>query len=158
MNAYKDGAIAAKNRQLSFDNPRPIFSFFKQNSSSIGTPSDFGLSRAQTYPIDDIVDCVLEIDDPIGTLSSISCSNCRLLKIGTINTNSTAATNDRPPASTNVRLSALDLILLIAQFSMIYSGKLSCFFIGISTCLSFSIASARAILRLVECGMMTSSI
>jgi hypothetical protein len=39
-----------------------------------------------------------------------------------------------------------------------YNGKLSCFFIGISTCLSRSIASARAILRLVECGMMTSSI
>jgi len=31
------------------------------------------------------------------------------------------------------------------------------FFIGISTCLSLSIASARAILRLVECGLMTSS-
>jgi hypothetical protein len=35
---------------------------------------------------------------------------------------------------------------------------LSCFFAGISTFLSFSIASARAIRRLVECGMMTSSI
>jgi hypothetical protein len=38
-----------------------------------------------------------------------------------------------------------------------YNGKLSCFFIGVSTCLSFSIASARAIRFLVECGMMTSS-
>ena len=157
MNAYKDGAIAAKNRQLSFDNPGPILCFFKQNSSSIGTPSDFGLSRAQTYPIDDIVDCVLEIDDPIGTLSSISCSNCRLLKIGTMNSKSTAATNDSP-TSTNVRLNPLDLILQFAQFSMIYNGKLSCFFIGTSTFLSRSIASARAIRFRVECGMMTSSI
>jgi hypothetical protein len=39
-----------------------------------------------------------------------------------------------------------------------YNGKLSCFFIGISTFLSLSIANARAIRRLVECGMMTSSI
>ncbi len=39
-----------------------------------------------------------------------------------------------------------------------HNGKLSCFFIGISTCLSFSIASARAMRRRVECGMMTSSI
>ena len=39
-----------------------------------------------------------------------------------------------------------------------YNGKLSCFFAGNSTFLSFSIASARAIRFLVECGMMTSSI
>ena len=39
-----------------------------------------------------------------------------------------------------------------------YNGKLSCFFAGISTFLSLSIASARAIRRRVECGMMTSSI
>jgi hypothetical protein len=39
----------------------------------------------------------------------------------------------------------------------VYNGKLSCFFAGISTFLSFSIASARAIRRRVECGMMTSS-
>ena len=39
-----------------------------------------------------------------------------------------------------------------------YNGKLSCFFAGISTFLSLSIASALAIRRLVECGMMTSSI
>jgi hypothetical protein len=38
-----------------------------------------------------------------------------------------------------------------------HNGKLSCFFAGISTFLSFSIASARAIRFLVECGMMTSS-
>ena len=38
-----------------------------------------------------------------------------------------------------------------------YNGKLSCFFAGISTFLSFSIASARAIRLRVECGMMTSS-
>jgi hypothetical protein len=40
---------------------------------------------------------------------------------------------------------------------LVYNGKLSCFFAGISTFLSRSIASARAIRRLVECGMMTSS-
>ncbi len=39
-----------------------------------------------------------------------------------------------------------------------YNGKLSCFFAGISTFLSRSIASALAIRFLVECGMMTSSI
>jgi hypothetical protein len=39
-----------------------------------------------------------------------------------------------------------------------HNGRLSCFFAGISTFLSLSIASARAIRRLVECGMMTSSI
>ena len=39
-----------------------------------------------------------------------------------------------------------------------YNGKLSCFFAGTSTFLSRSIASARAIRRRVECGMMTSSI
>ena len=39
----------------------------------------------------------------------------------------------------------------------VYNGKLSCFFAGISTFLSFSIASARAMRRRVECGMMTSS-
>lgn len=38
-----------------------------------------------------------------------------------------------------------------------HNGKLSCFFAGISTFLSLSIASARAIRFLVECGMMTSS-
>ena len=38
-----------------------------------------------------------------------------------------------------------------------HNGKLSCFFAGVSTCLSLSIASARAIRRRVECGMMTSS-
>jgi hypothetical protein len=38
-----------------------------------------------------------------------------------------------------------------------YNGKLSCFFAGISTFLSLSIANARAIRRRVECGMMTSS-
>jgi len=36
-------------------------------------------------------------------------------------------------------------------------GRAGDIFIGISTCLSFNIASARAIRRLVECGMMTSS-
>ena len=39
-----------------------------------------------------------------------------------------------------------------------YTGKLSCFLAGISTCLFFSIASARASRRRVECGMITSSI
>jgi hypothetical protein len=39
----------------------------------------------------------------------------------------------------------------------LHNGKLSCFFAGISTFLSLSIASARAIRRLVEYGMMTSS-
>jgi len=34
---------------------------------------------------------------------------------------------------------------------------LSCFRFGISTVLPFSIASARAIRRRVECGMITSS-
>jgi hypothetical protein len=38
------------------------------------------------------------------------------------------------------------------------AGKLSCFLRGISTCLPFSIASALAIRRRVECGMITSSI
>src|SRR4051794_37832298 len=38
-----------------------------------------------------------------------------------------------------------------------YNGKLSCFFAGVSTFLSFSIDSARAIRLRVECGMMTSS-
>jgi 2-polyprenyl-6-methoxyphenol hydroxylase-like FAD-dependent oxidoreductase len=39
-----------------------------------------------------------------------------------------------------------------------HTGKLSCFLFGISTCLPFNIASARAIRRRVECGMITSSI
>jgi len=39
-----------------------------------------------------------------------------------------------------------------------HTGKLSCFLFGISTVFPFNIASARAILRLVECGMITSSI
>ena len=43
-------------------------------------------------------------------------------------------------------------------FPHVYSGKLSCFFAGISTFLPRSIASARAIRFRVECGMMTSSI
>jgi len=38
-----------------------------------------------------------------------------------------------------------------------HNGKLSCFFAGISTFLSRSIANALAIRFLVECGMMTSS-
>ena len=38
------------------------------------------------------------------------------------------------------------------------SGKLSCFLAGISTCLFFSIAKARAMRLRVECGMITSSI
>ena len=38
-----------------------------------------------------------------------------------------------------------------------HNGKLSCFFAGVSTFLSFSIDSARAIRFRVECGMMTSS-
>ncbi|MGY3358166.1 hypothetical protein ACVWZK_004829 [Bradyrhizobium sp. GM0.4] len=38
-----------------------------------------------------------------------------------------------------------------------HNGKLSCFFAGVSTFLSFSIDSARAIRLRVECGMMTSS-
>jgi|SRR4051812_34240613 hypothetical protein len=38
-----------------------------------------------------------------------------------------------------------------------YNGKLSCFFAGISTFLSLSIASDRAIRFRVECGIMTSS-
>jgi hypothetical protein len=38
-----------------------------------------------------------------------------------------------------------------------YNGKLSCFFAGVSTFLSFNIASARAMRLRVECGMMTSS-
>ena len=44
-----------------------------------------------------------------------------------------------------------------AHHAPLYSGKLSCFFAGISTFLSLSIASARAIRFRVECGMMTSS-
>jgi hypothetical protein len=39
-----------------------------------------------------------------------------------------------------------------------HNGRLSCFRAGISTCLFLSIASARAMRRRVECGMMTSSI
>ncbi len=39
-----------------------------------------------------------------------------------------------------------------------YSGMLSCFFQGRSTSLARSMASARAIRRRVECGMITSSI
>ena len=39
-----------------------------------------------------------------------------------------------------------------------HTGKLSCFRAGISTFLPLSIASARAMRRRVECGMMTSSI
>jgi len=38
-----------------------------------------------------------------------------------------------------------------------HNGRLSCFFAGVSTFLSFSIDSARAIRFRVECGMMTSS-
>ena len=45
-----------------------------------------------------------------------------------------------------------------AVFVFPHTGKLSCFLAGISTCLFFSIASARARRRRVECGMMTSSI
>jgi len=44
-----------------------------------------------------------------------------------------------------------------AHHAPLYSGKLSCFFAGISTFLSLSIASARAMRFRVECGMMTSS-
>ena len=45
-----------------------------------------------------------------------------------------------------------------SQVIKTYSGKLSCLRAGISTCLLRSIARARAILRRVECGMITSSI
>ena len=45
-----------------------------------------------------------------------------------------------------------------AGFGHRHTGKLSCFLAGISTCLFFSIASARAMRRRVECGMITSSI
>src|SRR3954454_24420347 len=38
-----------------------------------------------------------------------------------------------------------------------HNGRLSCFLTGISTCLFLSRASARAMRRRVECGMMTSS-
>ena len=38
-----------------------------------------------------------------------------------------------------------------------YNGRLSCFFAGTSVFLSLSIASARAMRRRVECGMITSS-
>ena len=38
-----------------------------------------------------------------------------------------------------------------------YSGMLSCFFQGFSTCLLRSICSARAMRLRVECGMITSS-
>jgi hypothetical protein len=41
---------------------------------------------------------------------------------------------------------------------LIHTGKLSCFRLGISTCLFLSIASARATRRRVSCGMITSSI
>ncbi len=39
-----------------------------------------------------------------------------------------------------------------------YTGRLSCFRFGTSTCLFFSMASARAMRLRVACGMMTSSI
>src|SRR5271169_4556570 len=50
------------------------------------------------------------------------------------------------------------LIADVIRQRLPYNGKLSCFFIGISTCLSRNMASDRAIRRRVECGMMTSSI
>ncbi len=46
----------------------------------------------------------------------------------------------------------------IFRFGHNHTGKLSCFLCGISTSLCFSIASARAKRRRVECGMITSSI
>ena len=61
----------------------------------------------------------------------------------------------RPPSQT-VGIS-LPVSRLALPTAAAHSGMLSCFFIGTSTALSFSIASARAIRRLVECGMMTSS-
>jgi hypothetical protein len=49
----------------------------------------------------------------------------------------------------------LSCVLGVVNF--FYNGRLSCFFAGISTFLSFSIASALAMRFRVECGMMTSS-
>jgi hypothetical protein len=48
-------------------------------------------------------------------------------------------------------------LMAFSSLPIAYNGRLSCFFAGISTFLSFSIASARAIRFRVECGMMTSS-
>jgi hypothetical protein len=48
-------------------------------------------------------------------------------------------------------------MIVLAGTAAVYTGKLSCFLLGISTCFPFNIASALAILRLVECGMITSS-
>ena len=66
----------------------------------------------------------------------------------------------RKPKPTNGRLSRSrlgGLRFANPPYALPHNGKLSCFFAGISTFLSFSIASARAIRFLVECGMMTSS-
>ena len=46
----------------------------------------------------------------------------------------------------------------VSIYVLFYTGKLSCFRPGISTCLLRSMASARASRRRVACGMITSSI
>src|SRR3979411_3022931 len=66
--------------------------------------------------------------------------------------------NDRWQSAIGIDLIHKDLSQNAKVYDCSHNGRLSCFFIGISTCLCLSIASARAMRRRVEFGMMTSSI
>jgi hypothetical protein len=117
----------------------------KSRGSSIGAH----VLSAYAYPL-----ITVSSDDRVVTVISLSCAKHDV---------SIASTADNTP---NIRshdplalCHNLDRRRHVATVvSIRHNGKLSCFFAGISTFLSFSIASARAIRRLVECGMITSSI
>ena len=110
----------------------------KSRGSSIGAH----VLSAYAYPL-----ITVSSDDRVVTVISLSCAKHDV---------SIASTADNTP---NIRSHNLDRRRHVATVvSIRHNGKLSFFFAGISTFLSFSIASARAIRFRVECGMITSSI